>query len=378
MRSSKPVVIAPFVIAAAAAIGIAAAAIGIVGAPQPARAATSTTALVPTALVIGNGTYTSLPALSGCLLSAHAVSAALRNAGFNVVEREDTTSGGIDAAINEAAQDLANHPGGPAFVYVCALVTSYNGRPFLLPTSANIARPTDALTQGLLAKSMLDLLTRSGNRSSVLALDVAPAPGAPATLGLDSYAQGSLPDELGYVAVIQVAPTDAVTPLAAALVAHLKAPTVQVAPLLDAVQQQLAGNKAATIAAVRTAAAGSYLVGAPAPPPAASIAPAPKSPPTASSAAPAAAPLAAAAAAAPPAPEAAPSQAALPDDAAMTDADRRRVQTTLARLGYYDGQVDGIFGPDTRAAIRRFQHEIHVEMTGRLTTEQATRLVGDH
>jgi peptidoglycan hydrolase-like protein with peptidoglycan-binding domain len=62
----------------------------------------------------------------------------------------------------------------------------------------------------------------------------------------------------------------------------------------------------------------------------------------------------------------------------MTDADRRRVQTTLARLGYYDGQVDGIFGPDTRAAIRRFQHEIHGEMTGRLTAEQATRLVGGH
>jgi hypothetical protein len=294
----------------------------------------------------------------------------LRGAGFNVVEREDTTSGGIDAAINEAGRDLADSPGAPAFVYLCALVTSYNDRPFLLPTSANITRPADALTQGLLAKSLLDLLTRSGNRPAVLALDVVPAPGVPATLGLDAYARLSLPDGLGYIAVTQATPTDAVTPLAAALVVNLKAPTVQVAPLLDAVQQQLAGNKAATIAAVRAPAAGSYLVGAPAP--------APKSPPITPATAPPATPSAMGAAAPPAAPEAAPSQVALPDEAAMTDADRRRVQTTLARLGYYDGQVDGIFGPDTRAAIRRFQHEIHGEMTGRLTAEQATRLVGGH
>ena len=33
-------------------------------------------------------------------------------------------------------------------------------------------------------------------------------------------------------------------------------------------------------------------------------------------------------------------------------------QTALARLGYYDGKIDGIFGPDSRAAIRRYQHEL--------------------
>jgi peptidoglycan hydrolase-like protein with peptidoglycan-binding domain len=59
----------------------------------------------------------------------------------------------------------------------------------------------------------------------------------------------------------------------------------------------------------------------------------------------------------------------------MTADDRQRIQTALLRLGYYDGKVDGIFGPDTRAAIRRFQHEIGTEMTGRITPEQASRLV---
>lgn len=59
----------------------------------------------------------------------------------------------------------------------------------------------------------------------------------------------------------------------------------------------------------------------------------------------------------------------------MTEADRRRVQAALAQLGYYDGRVDGRFGPETRAAIRHFQHEIGADMTGRLTPEQAGRLV---
>jgi peptidoglycan hydrolase-like protein with peptidoglycan-binding domain len=58
----------------------------------------------------------------------------------------------------------------------------------------------------------------------------------------------------------------------------------------------------------------------------------------------------------------------------MSEADRRRVQSALVRLGYYDGKIDGVFGPDSRAAIRRYQHEIGAAMTGKLTAEQATRL----
>ena len=61
----------------------------------------------------------------------------------------------------------------------------------------------------------------------------------------------------------------------------------------------------------------------------------------------------------------------------MTEADRRRIQAALSRLGYYAGQVDGIFGADTRAAIRRFQHEIGADMTGRITPEQSARLLVD-
>ncbi len=83
--------------------------------------------------------------------------------------------------------------------------------------------------------------------------------------------------------------------------------------------------------------------------------------------------------AAPPAPTAAapaaPLPSALPAEAAMTAADRRQVQEALRRLDYYKGPVDGIFGPLTRAAIRRFQQNIGSDATGYLTADQANRVV---
>ena len=219
--------------------------------------------------MIGNGTYTSLPPLPGCLLSAHAVSAALRNAGFTVVEHEDATSGATDAAIGEASRGLTAAPGATAFVYVCGYATALNERTFLLPTSANIARPTDALTQGVLARSLLEMLSRGGAGSAVVALDVVPAPGAPAALGLDAALQGTLPDGLGSIAVTQATPPDGPTPLAAALVANLKPATVQIGPLLRAVQQQLCCQQGGDCRGHPFAAGQPYLVGGPALAPAA-------------------------------------------------------------------------------------------------------------
>src|SRR5271165_4864054 len=69
---------------------------------------------------------------------------------------------------------------------------------------------------------------------------------------------------------------------------------------------------------------------------------------------------------------------AMPDEASMSKADRLRVQDILHRLGYYKGHVDGVFGSLTRAAIRRFQHDIGADMTGHLTAEEASRLVSTH
>ena len=65
----------------------------------------------------------------------------------------------------------------------------------------------------------------------------------------------------------------------------------------------------------------------------------------------------------------------LPTEAEMSAVDRRQVQEALHRSDYYKGPVDGIFGPLTRAAIRRFQQGIGSDATGYLTADQANRLV---
>lgn len=45
------------------------------------------------------------------------------------------------------------------------------------------------------------------------------------------------------------------------------------------------------------------------------------------------------------------------------------VQTDLAKLGYYRGAIDGLFGRDTRDALARYQTDQHLAITGTLTTE---------
>lgn len=47
----------------------------------------------------------------------------------------------------------------------------------------------------------------------------------------------------------------------------------------------------------------------------------------------------------------------------------RQLQTTLYAKGYYTGAIDGIFGPQTRAAISKFQKDYGLKITGSLTPE---------
>jgi Putative peptidoglycan binding domain/Caspase domain len=315
------------------------------------------------ALVIGNATYSSLPAIPACARSAHAVAAALGALGFTLTEREDASSGSIDAGISEFAKHLADDHGA-AVIYVCAYGTSFNNRPFLLPTTANIARPSDALTQGVLLKALVDTLKASTITAAVVALDLVPKPDGSAQLGLEALADIPVSDGVGVLATTEAPTSDAPTPVAAALVAGLAGPAVRSQDLLAGMQAKLAGSKA-IVAALHMPVRADYLAGAPPQPPP----PAPAKPPPAP-------PVAVVTPVLPPAPQPPPMPLVqLPDDAQMTDADRRKVQGVLLRLGYYDLPVDGVFGPETRAAIRRYQHEIGAEMTGRLTAAQASRLV---
>lgn len=301
------------------------------------------------ALIIGNATYGSFPGIPGCRKSANTIAAALRALGFQVTERQDASTGGIDAGIAEFSDHLGSGA-GTGFVYVCGYATDFNDRTFVLPTTARIDRPSDVLTQGTLAKSMFGPINRDPANVGVVAFDLVPKPDGPPKPGLDALATLKVPDGVGVIAATEAASGDNPTPLATALVAGLSGPQVQTEGLLATIQSKL---PAASVAIHMPAHPG-FLAGAPAPVPAVT------SPIVTAPTAPSVAPV--------------PGQQ-LPDETLMTDAERRQVQAALSRLGYYDVPVDGVFGPETRAAIRRFQHEIGSETTGHITAEQATRLV---
>jgi hypothetical protein len=324
---------------------------------QPARAA----------LVVGNATYTAMAGVPSCARSANVVSAALRAAGFEVTDRQDASSGGIDAGIGDFSQHLAAGKGA-GFVYICGYATDFNDRTFLLPTTATVSRPSDVMTQGVLAKSMLAAVSHDPATIGVVVYDLVPLPGATAPIGLDVLAHLPAPDGVGVLAASETALADSPTPVAAALVAALAGPLVTSDGLLAKVQAQATNGKTSIVVVHLPVRPGALVGGQPAPEPAA---------------APVAAAVPAPAPAVPPvptlvAPVTAGQAVKMPDEAQMTDGDRKTVQQALVRLGYYDRQVDANFGPETRAAIRRFQHEIGGDMTGHLTADQATRLVNSH
>lgn len=353
--------------------------LGLVSAPaagaEPARSA----------LVIAIDSYVALPALSSCAGSSNAVATALRGLGYELTLRENASTGGADAGIGDFTRRLSERKGS-AVIYVCGYGAVFNDRVFLLPATARIARPADVLTQGILLKSILATVDSDRTTTAVVALDIVPQPGGPDVINLASLSAADGAEGVGIIAVSQTASSETVSPLGRALVASLAGPVVRTERLLDDVRTQLAGSAASIVALHMPTRPENYLAGAPPPrvgppqPPVQAASP----PPDKTSAQPANAPPAIAdqaVAAQPPVAEPARRAEALPvrelpDEELMTDDDRRLVQQALIRLGYYSRSTDGIFGADTRAAIRRYQHEIGAEMTGYIAGEQATRLVG--
>ena len=57
------------------------------------------------------------------------------------------------------------------------------------------------------------------------------------------------------------------------------------------------------------------------------------------------------------------------DGNAHADSTVAAAQQQLAREGYYRGQIDGVLGPETRAAIAQFQTNHGLRVTGALTTD---------
>lgn len=320
-----------------------------------------------TALIISNGQYANLPPLPRCTASAAIVRDALRGKGFEIIERSDLRRGEFDAAIGALAKRTASSPPSVAVLYYCGYALEFNGRSFLLPAAANIMRDNDVLTQGLISKSLVDSLARVADSTGVVLLDGFQPPGAPAT-GLARLAEQIKPGSFAVIGANNDAVAQGPTTAAQALRAQLAGNEVSLERFVGGMRGELAKSGAGAAFFVAATGRPSFLVGGK-PPPAPAAAP----PPPAAAAPPMPAPTPPPATPAPPPPP--PPQQVMVDEDRMSDQDRRQVQVMLATLGYYSGRIDATFGPETRAAIRRYQFEIKAEMTGRLTAEQATKLV---
>ena len=309
------------------------------------------------ALVIANGQYANFPATARCVPAAAAARDGLRAKGFEIIERNNLARGEFDTAIGLLARRAAASPPAIAALYYCGYAAEFNNRPFLLPVSAVLSRDNDVLTQGILVKSVVDSLRRAPDSAGLVLLDVFAPPDAPAGR-MGSLAEQLPASSFAVVAASNDGPGDGATAAAVALRDELGPGDTSVNGVLNGLRRRLAKEP---VTAQFIAAASDAVLAAetrpetrPAPPPA-----------------PAAAPPATAPAPPPPAAQ----QHVMVDEDRMSDSDRRQVQTVLANVGYYSGRIDGTFGPETRAAIRRYQFEIKAELTGRLTAEQATRLV---
>jgi len=64
----------------------------------------------------------------------------------------------------------------------------------------------------------------------------------------------------------------------------------------------------------------------------------------------------------------------MPRASAQDRGDVKKVQESLRDKGYYKVPVDGIMGPQTRAAIRQYQQSENLPVTGRLDGETAGKL----
>ncbi len=203
-----------------------------------------------------------------------------------------------------------------------------------------------------------------------MVLDSFTPPGSLAALPLAAQMDAARPGGKGFAGThYKAAPPDGPTQLATALAAGLAAPAIDAAALLRDLGAAIPASPQLVLTVLEPTAP-AWLT---APPPPAAVPPAAPVVATPAPVPPPAEPVAQTPPAAPASPAAPARPAAGP--VMLGALEMRQAQLALQRLGYYAGKVDGVAGPDTLAAIRRYQHELRAEMTGRLTREQADKLL---
>lgn len=311
----------------------------------PATAPTTAPAAAPVAarlaLVVGMNNYRSLPPLPQCPIAARNVAVALRDAGFEVSEAIDVSNAAMNATLTGFAQKAP--PQSTLLVYYCGYAAAYNGRNFLVPVSAGLATPDRVMVEGIAASAVVSVLARTQAHAAVAVLDLAPAPGKSEPISESVLTPANAPPAVTTLAISQGVPGG----LGNGLAERLRAPNVDLRSLVEQAQSDWQWQLGITLALINPPPADVQLRG---------TARANEPPATATT-----------------------TRTSVEDTAdaesQMSPAERRRVQSRLQRLGLYNGPIDGIFGDQTRTAIRSYQQANGLPQTGRLDITLASRLL---
>jgi Caspase domain len=121
------------------------------------------------ALVIGNGAYAGANPLQNPPNDARAMSAALREIGFDVAERIDLNSRDMKRAVIDFGNKLQNYEVG-LFYYAGHGIQS-NGKNYLIPVDAEIQKEVDISVDGVDLDTVLAQIESAKNRLNIVILD---------------------------------------------------------------------------------------------------------------------------------------------------------------------------------------------------------------
>ena len=121
------------------------------------------------ALVIGNAAYAAAP-LANPANDAKAMSAALRNMGFTVIESRDASKAQMEQALAQAGDALKGR-NGVGMLYYAGHGLQLDWRNYMVPVDAKLASAADVPAQTVDVSAVIDAFKLAGNRMNIVVLD---------------------------------------------------------------------------------------------------------------------------------------------------------------------------------------------------------------
>ncbi len=137
-----------------------------------AAAVSAASAQVRIALVVGNGTYASVPQLDNPVSDATLIAASLEQSGFEVTLRTDTSQVTLKRAIAQFGRDLrAAGPEATGLFYYAGHGVQSFGTNYMIPVDVELTDAADLDLVAIEAQSVLRQMNSARNRTNIVILD---------------------------------------------------------------------------------------------------------------------------------------------------------------------------------------------------------------